>query len=318
MRSPPVRSMTGTSLALRGSVTALPTPFTNGALDAACLAALCERQVDRGTTALVACGSTGEAGALTAQEYADAVRVAVMAAAGRVPVLAGCCALSTAAAAEMGRAAALAGATGLLCAPPPYCKPAQAGILAHLQAISDAAGLPILLYDVPGRTGVAVADATVARAFEQGLVSGLKDAAGDLSRPARLRAMCGDGLVQLTGDDATVAGYLGMGGHGCVSVAANLFPAVSARLHAAWQASDLATAATMRDLLAPVAQALFVEANPIPLKAGLELLGLARAEVRLPLMAATHATRAALTDALVAVCSMEEALAARSRYAIAS
>ena len=156
------------------------------------------------------------------------------------------------------------------------------------------------------------------RAFELGLVFGIKDAAGDLSRPPRLRALCGAGLAQMTGDDATAAAYLAMGGDGCVSVAANLAPAVCARLHAAWQGGDIATVAALRDQLAPLAQALFVEANPIPLKAGLDLLGLATAEVRLPLTQATEATRAALARALAGLRSTEEALAARSRYAIAS
>ncbi len=169
-----------------GSVTALVTPFRNGHVDGSALAMLCERQVRAGTAALVVCGSTGEATALSLTEQARIVAVAVEAASNRVPVIAGCNAPATEAATLQAVASARNGAAALLCAAPPYCRPTQEGIAAHIRAVAHAADLPVILYDVPGRVGVAVEDETVARLFESGLVMAVKDAAGDLSRPARL------------------------------------------------------------------------------------------------------------------------------------
>ncbi len=310
--------MSAQTFGLRGSVTAMATPFRDGRIDHPRIAALCDRQIGRGTAALVMCGSTGEAGSLRRTEFAAVIRLAVAAAAGRVPILAGCGALSTEGSAALARLAAENGAAALLCAPPPYCKPTQAGILAHLRVLHERAPLPVLLYDVPSRTGIAIGDETVARAYEQGLVFGVKDATGDLARPPRLRALCGGGLTQMSGDDATAAAHLAMGGHGCVSVLSNLLPATCALLHEAWRGGDLATFARTRDHLAPVAEALFVESNPIPLKVGMERLGLSSAEIRLPLTPATEPTLALLSEVLSTASSMEEALAVRSRYALVS
>ena len=276
---------------LTGSVVALATPFRDHAVDVNGLAALCERQIARGTQALVVCGSTGEAALLSAAEYARVVRAAVEASGGRRPVIAGCGAVATQAAAELATVAAAAGADGLLCAPPAYVKPTQEGIFAHIRAIAHAADLPVMLYDVPGRTAVAVADATVARLFERSLIVAIKDATADLARPPRLAALCGSGLVQMSGDDATAAAHRAMGGHGCVSVTANVTPALCARLHRAWAAGDLAGLARLRDLLAPLHEGLFLESNPIPLKAALDMLGLCGPELRLPLTGAGQPTR---------------------------
>ena len=303
---------------LGGSVTALATPFRDGAVDEAALAALCERQIARGTTALVLCGSTGEAPALRREEQAGVIGLAVTAAAGRVPVIAGCGAQSTRTAAELAELAAHGGATALLCAPPAYVKPTQEGLIGHMRAIAHAADLPVVLYDVPARVGVAIADDTVATLFERGLAIGIKDATADLARPPRLRAKCGPGLVQMSGDDATAAAYRAAGGDGCISVTANLAPALCALLHRAWDNGDLASFARARDLLAPVSDALFAESNPIPLKAALSMLDLATGEMRLPLTRASRATRERLAAELATIASTEEALAARSRYALAS
>ena len=166
-----------------GSLTAVVTPFRDSNVDRVALARLCERQIDRGTAALVVCGSTGEAASLILSEYAGAVVTAVEVAAGRVPVIAGCTAFATAAAIGMGTEAASAGAAALLCAVPPYVKPTQEGIVAHIRAIADATGLPIVLYDVPSRSGIAISDDTIVRLRDAGLICGLKDATADLSRP---------------------------------------------------------------------------------------------------------------------------------------
>ena len=301
-----------------GSLTALATPFRHTKVDWAALASLAERQIDRGTVGLIACGSTGEAAALTQPEYSRAVHVVVEAASARVPVIAGCTGPSTAATVALGVQAAAAGAEALLCAVPPYVKPTQEGIFAHIRAVAHATDLPIVLYDVPSRSCVAIGDATVARLFEAQLVVGFKDATGDVTRPPRLRALCGDGLMQWSGDDATAPAYRAMGGHGCISVTANVAPALCAAMHAAWAAGDLARFSELRDLLSPLHAALFVESNPIPLKAALSALGLCANEVRLPLTRATPATEETLRKALPAVQHAEEQAARRPALALAS
>lgn len=273
-----------------GSATALVTPFRDGRVDDGALAALCERQVKAGTSALVVCGSTGEAPALSIAEQARVVALAVEAVAGRVPVIAGCGAPATEAATVLAVGAARNGAAGLLCAAPPYVRPTQEGIAAHVRAVAHAADLPVILYDVPGRVGVAVADETVARLHEGGLVAAIKDAAGDLSRPPRLRALCGGELIQFSGDDATAPAHRAMGGHGCISVSANLVPGLCARMHAAWDRVDPVEFARLRDLLAPLHQALFGESNPIPVKAALCMAGLCNGDLRLPLTRARSGT----------------------------
>ncbi len=293
-----------------GSLVAIVTPFRAGRLDTATLAALVERQVAGGTAGIVVCGSTGEAAALSAAEQLRAIAATREAVAGRVPVIAGCSAPATAAAARLAVAAAQSGADALLCAPPPYSKPTQQGIAAHVRAVADSARLPVILYDVPGRTGVAIADLTIADLFRSGAIVALKDATADLARPARLRALA-EGLVQLTGDDATAAAYRAMGGHGCISVTANVVPALCARLHRAWDRADLAELARLRDLLAPLHDALFAETNPIPVKAALHAAGLCEAELRLPLTRATEATVRHLEAILPAILAAEALAAGR-------
>jgi 4-hydroxy-tetrahydrodipicolinate synthase len=303
-------------LRLGGSVVALATPFRKDVVDDEAVAALCERQVARGTSAIVVCGSTGEASALRLDEHGRVICGAVAAVRGRVPVIAGCTGQSTAASAVLAEAAARSGADGLLCAAPPYVKPTQQGLVCHMRVISHASDLPIVFYDVPGRTSFAAADDTIAMLFDRGFIVGIKDATADLARPPRLRALCGTELVQLSGDDATSGAYRAAGGHGCISVTANLVPALCALLHAAWEAADLRLFAETRDRLASLSDALFLESNPIPLKAALALRDLAGGETRLPLTAATADTRRCLATALAIVMPFEEALARRARYAV--
>jgi len=217
-----------------GSLTALATPFRDTLVDWEAASNLAERQIDRGAAALIVCGSTGEAAALTLPEYSRLVHVVVEAASGRVPVIAGCTASSTATAVELGREAASAGADALLCAAPPYVKPTQDGVVAHIRAVAHATDIPIVLYDVPSRSGAAINDDTVARLHDAELIIGLKDATADLSRPTRLRARCGDAFMQWSGDDATAPAYRAMGGIGCISVTANVVPALCALMHRAW------------------------------------------------------------------------------------
>ena len=236
-----------TGLAAGGSFTALPTPFHAGAIDDDGLARLCERQVDRGTAALVVCGSTGEAASLRPEEHRLAIRIVAEAAAGRNPVIAGCGASSTDMAVELAVAAVHGGANALLCAPPSYVKPTQDGIIGHMKAIQRAAQLPVMIYDVPSRTGVSITDDTLARLYEEGVVFGLKDATADLARPPRLRALCGESFLQMSGDDGTAAAYRAAGGHGCISVTANVAPALCSLLHRSWDDRDLDDFAAARE-----------------------------------------------------------------------
>ena len=298
-----------------GSAVALPTPLHDDRVDSETLAALCERQIDRGTTALVVCGSTGEAASLRLEEYRLAIQVVVAATSGRVPVMAGCGALSTQGAAELATVAAQNGAAALLCAPPAYVKPTQEGIIGHVTAIRNASGLPIMMYDVPGRTGVSIANATLARLFEGGVIFGLKDATADLARPTRLRALCGNGFLQMSGDDATAAAFRAAGGDGCVSVTANVVPALCSLMHRSWDSGDLASFANVRDWLVEVNDLLFIESNPIPVKAALFTLGLTEAGVRLPLTSASQETYRRMAEPIWTVMAMEEALVARNGLA---
>jgi 4-hydroxy-tetrahydrodipicolinate synthase len=291
---------------LHGSMTALATPFRDGRVDEAALAALVERQIRRGTAALVVCGSTGEAAMLSLAEHARTIRLVASVAVGRVPVIAGCTAVTTEHASALAVAAARSGAVALLLAPPPYVKPTQAGIIAHTTSVGRAADLPVVLYDIPGRTGVAIADTTVAELSAHGCVAALKDSTGDLSRPPRLRALCGADFRQFTGEDAVAAGYRAMGGDGCISVTANVVPALCAALHRAWECQDLTRMAELRDRLAPLHAALFSESNPIPLKAALALLHLCPDTLRAPLTPATETTRAALACVLARVMPAED------------
>ncbi len=301
-----------------GSLTALATPFRDTRVDWDALSRLSERQIDRGTAALIVCGSTGEAAALTQSEYARAVYAVVQAARRRVPVVAGCTALCTSATVALAIEAASAGADALICAVPPYVKPAQEGIFAHIRAISHATDLPVVLYDVPSRAGVAISDGTVARLHDAELIVGLKDATADLSRPGRLRARCGDAFMQWSGDDATAPAYRAMGGIGCISVTANVAPALCALLHQAWDNGDLSRFSALRDLLDPLHAALFVESNPIPVKAALAKLGLCSSDVRLPLTRASLPTQEKLLAVMAPVMQAEEHAARRPVLALAS
>lgn len=301
------RSLSGAG----GSLTALATPFRGSRVDEDALSHLSERQIDRGAAALVVNGSTGEAASLAPSEYARAVHVVAVTANGRIPVIAGCTATSTSVAIALATEAATAGADALLCAVPPYVKPTQEGIFAHMRAIARATDLPVVLYDVPSRSGIGIQDDTVARLHDTALVVGLKDASADISRPVRLRARCGNAFMQWSGDDATAAAYRAMGGNGCISVTANVVPALCALLHRAWDNGDLGRFVALRDMLDPLNAALFVETNPIPVKAALAQLGLCQDDVRLPLARATPATQQKLLAVLAPLIPAEEHAAQR-------
>jgi len=299
----------------RGSLAALPTPFHHGEIDSNAFVRLCERHLAAGTTGLVVCGSTGEAQALRMEEQVELVALATGIVKGRVPVVTGCGGPSTEAAVMAARFAARANSDALLCAPTPYVKPSQDGIVEHISRIYDATGLPIILYDVPGRAGVAIRNETVAKLFQRGLIVAIKDATADLARPPMLRELCGAGLAQLSGDDATAAAYRAAGGDGCISVTANMVPASCALMHSAWDRADLVTFGRVRDRLSPLHAAMFADTNPVPLKAALCQLGLMTDEVRLPLLPASGNTTALIQQLVPYVMELEGSLTREVQYA---
>ncbi|MFI5001815.1 MAG: 4-hydroxy-tetrahydrodipicolinate synthase [Reyranellales bacterium] len=296
---------------LHGSCVALPTPFRFGAVDFPALEALCQRQIDHGTAALVPCGTTGEAPLLTPSEHQRVVAATVLAAAGRVPVVAGAGSNNTQIAVELAQSAEQAGAQALLCVTPYYLKPTQAGLVAHFQAIHDAVRIPIVLYDVPSRTACPIADVTIKRLAELPRIVGLKDATGDIARVGRLRRRLGDRFLLLSGDDATQAAFRQAGGDGCISVTANVTPALCAALQQACDRHDGAAIARLEVALAPLHTALFLEANPIPVKRALHRLGLMVDGLRLPLTPLSLTADTQLARVLKSVLQMEEEEALR-------
>lgn len=291
---------------LHGSCVALPTPFRYGTVDFLALEALCHRQIDAGTAALVPCGTTGEAPLLTLDEHRRVVAATVEAAGGRVPVIAGAGSNNTQTAIELARAAEKAGAQALLCVTPYYLKPTQAGLIAHFTAIHHAVGLPIFLYDVPSRTACAMADVTITRLAELPRIVGLKDATGDVPRVKHLRRRLGDGFRLLSGDDATQAAFRRAGGDGCISVTANVTPALCTALHKACDRHDDAEIARLEAILSPVHAAMFLESNPIPVKRALGRLGLMVDGLRLPLTPLSAVADVQLAEVLKNVMPLEE------------
>ncbi len=295
----------------RGSMAALPTPYRFGKVDIEALEKLCERLIAHGTSALVPCGTTGEAPLLTPDEHRLVIARTVAAAAGRAPVIAGAGSNNTQTAIELAQAAEKAGASALLCVTPFYLKPSQSGLVGHFKAIHDAVGVPLILYDVPSRTGCALADVTVRRLADLPRVLGLKDATGNIPRVPRLRRRLGNHFLLLSGDDPTQAVFRLAGGDGCISVTANVAPALCAALHRACDARDTDEIARLERILAPLHAALFLEANPIPLKRALHRLGLMGDGLRLPLTPLGSLDDQRLKHVLEAVETLERVTALR-------
>lgn len=282
-----------------GSMVALLTPFRNGAVDEKGFQAFVEWQIAQGTQGLVPVGTTGETPTLSHEEHMRVVELCVEAAGGRVPVIAGTGSNSTAEAIELTRHAKESGADGALLVTPYYNKPTQEGLYQHFKAIHDAVDVPIVIYNIPGRSIVDMSVATMARLAKLPNIVGVKDATADLARPLRTRVEIGPEFCQLSGEDATVVAFLAQGGHGCISVTGNVAPAQCAELHRAWQDGDLASVVRLRDRLMPLHHAMFVETSPAPVKYAASLLGLCTDEVRLPVVPVSDASRAVIRDAMV-------------------
>jgi 4-hydroxy-tetrahydrodipicolinate synthase len=282
-----------------GSIVALLTPFKNGKVDEKAFQSFVDWQINQGTNGLVPVGTTGESPTLSHEEHMRVVELCIEAAAGRVPVMAGAGSNSTAEAIALTRLAKQAGADAVLSVTPYYNKPTQEGLYQHYKAIHDAAEIPIFIYNIPGRSVVDMSVATMARLAKLPNIVGVKDATADLTRPLRTRLEIGPEFCQLSGEDATVVGFLAQGGHGCITVTGNVAPAQSAQLHAAWRAKDWAAVERLRDQLMPLHHAMFLEANPAPVKYAASLLGLCSEETRLPIVPVTEPTRVAIREAMI-------------------
>lgn len=260
---------------------------------------MCRWQIEQGTAALVVNGTTGEAPTLSLEEQIRLVRLAVFAAQQRVPVIAGAGSNATSHAIGIAHEAARAGANALLVVTPYYNKPPQEGLLQHFRAIHDATDLPIILYDVPARTGCKLALDTICRLAELPRIVGLKDATGDLTRPGHLRRTLGDRFRLLSGDDATALDFMASGGNGCISVVSNVAPKLCHRLYLASACGEPVEARLIEERLKPLTDALFMESNPIPVKWALSLMGRMSPELRLPLCEPAETTRSAVHSALI-------------------
>jgi 4-hydroxy-tetrahydrodipicolinate synthase len=285
----------------KGSITALITPFKDGKVDERAFQRLVEWQIDQGTHGLVPCGTTGESPTLTHDEHRRVVELCVEAAAGRVPVIAGTGSNSTAEAVELTRHAKSAGADGVLVVTPYYNKPTQEGLYQHFKAINDCADVPIVVYNIPGRSVIDLSVDTMARLFKLANIVGVKDATANMARASLQRAALGIEFVQLSGEDATALGFMAHGGQGCISVTANVAPALCSEFQLACLAGNFHRALQLQDRLMPLHDALFVESNPGPVKYAASKLGLCSADTRLPLAPLAPASRKRVEDALSAV-----------------
>ena len=269
---------------LRGSITALITPFKNGELDEAAFKRLVEWQISEGTHGLVPVGTTGESPTLSHKEHMRVVELCVETARGRVPVIAGAGSNSTKEAIELTRHAKAVGADAALSVTPYYNKPTQEGVYRHFASIAEAADIPIVLYNIPGRSIVEISTETMARLSAIANIAGVKDATGNVARASRDRAALPKRFVRLSGDDATALGFMAHGGVGCISVTSNVAPKLCSEFQNACLAGDYAKAVTYQDRLMVLHDALFCEASPSPTKYAASLLGLCEPEVRLPIV----------------------------------
>ncbi|MGC1179993.1 MAG: 4-hydroxy-tetrahydrodipicolinate synthase [Methyloceanibacter sp.] len=282
----------------RGSITALITPFKNGKIDEKGFQRHVEWQIDQGTHGLVPVGTTGESPTLTHDEHKRVIELCIEAAGGRVPVIAGTGSNCTAEAVELSRHAKEAGADGVLVVTPYYNKPTQEGLYLHYKAINDAADIPILIYNIPGRSVVDMSVETMARLFKLANIAGVKDATANMARVSQQRAALGTDFVQLSGEDATALGFMAHGGQGCISVTANVAPALCSEFQLACLGGNFKRALELQDRLMPLHDALFVESNPGPVKYAAEKLGLCPSETRLPLAPLTQSSKAKVDAAL--------------------
>jgi len=283
----------------KGSFVALVTPFKDGAIDEAALEALVEWHIAEGTHGLVPVGTTGESPTLTHDEHERVIDIVVDKAAKRVPVIAGAGSNNTVESIRFVRHAEQVGADAALVVTPYYNKPTQAGLIAHYTALHDCCTLPIVIYNIPGRSVVDMSPETMGVLAKLPRIVGVKDATGDVTRVSMQRQTCGRDFIQLSGEDASAIGYNAQGGVGCISVTANVAPALCARFQEATLAGDYATALDYQDRLMPLHTAIFVEPGLAGAKHGLSILGRCSEEVRSPLLPVTASVGAQIRAAMV-------------------
>ncbi|KIN74095.1 4-hydroxy-tetrahydrodipicolinate synthase [Sulfitobacter guttiformis] len=281
-----------------GSMPALVTPFRNGELDIETLKKLVEWHVGEGSNGLVPVGTTGESPTLTHREHEMVVEEVVKAAAGRIPVLAGAGSNNTLESIRLAQHAEKVGADGILLVTPYYNKPTQRGLIAHFTAVHDCCALPIIIYNIPGRSVVDMTPETMGQLAKLDRIVGVKDATGDLARVCDQRMTCGPDFIQLSGEDATAHGFNAQGGVGCISVTANVAPKLSAQLQAACAAGDYAAALALQDKLMPLHKAIFTEPGLVGVKYAMSRLDLCSEEVRLPLAGLSDETRKLVDEGL--------------------
>ncbi len=282
----------------KGSLTALVTPFKNGELDIDTLKQLVDWHVEQGTTGIVPVGTTGESPTLTHAEHATVVEEVVRTAAGRIKIIAGAGSNNTAEGIGLIQHAARVGADAALVVTPYYNKPTQAGLIAHFTALHDSCDLPIIIYNIPGRSIVDMTPETMGELARLPRIIGVKDSTGDVARVSQQRATCGNDFIQLSGEDASALGFNAHGGQGAISVTANVAPKLCAEFQNATLAGDYATALELQDRLMPLHEAIFIEPGLAGAKYGLSLLGKCSDEVRLPLTPLTDGTKNAIRSAM--------------------
>ena len=290
--------MAFTRESIKGSIPALITPMRDGKVDEAAFRKLVSWQIAEGSHGLVPCGTTGESPTLSHDEHMRVIEIRVEEANGRVPVIAGAGSNSTAEAIALSRHAKKVGADAVLSVTGYYNKPSQEGMYRHFAAIAEAVDIPILLYNIPARAIVEISVETMARLSKLANVIGVKDATANLMRPTRERAACGLNWRLLSGEDGTALGYMAHGGHGCISVTANVAPKLCSEFQTACLQGAFERALQIQDRLMPLHDAMFCEPSPAPVKYAASVLGLCTDEVRLPLVAATDAARATVKAAL--------------------
>jgi len=282
----------------KGSLPALVTPFKDGQVDFDTLAQLVEWHVAEGSHGLVPVGTTGESPTLSHSEHEQVIKAVVEAAAGRLPVIAGAGSNNTTEAIRFMRHAESVGADAALIVTPYYNKPTQAGLIAHFTALHDCCDLPIIIYNIPGRSAVDMSPETMGELARLPRIIGVKDATADLARVCTQRIACGPDFLQLSGEDATAHGFNAQGGRGCISVTANVAPRLCAEMQEATLAGDYIRALELQDRLMPLHRAIFIEPGVAGAKYGLSVLGRAAPDVRLPLSPLQPATRTKIEAAM--------------------
>ena len=282
----------------KGSFVALITPFKDGKVDETAFRSFIEWQIREGSDGLVPCGTTGESPTLSHEEHQKVTEICIEVTDGRIPVIAGAGSNSTEEAISLAQHAKTAGADAVLVVTPYYNKPTQAGLFAHYKAINDNAKIPIIIYNIPGRSIIDMSVETMADLSKLDYIVGVKDATAQLDRPILTTLACGKDFCQLSGEDGTAIPHLAAGGHGCISVTGNILPRQCSEMQKAWAEGNIKKAMELQELLMPVHAAMFCETSPGPVKYAAELLGIFSSEARLPITEIADDSKVAVKEAL--------------------